>query len=751
MTWTIPPLTTANRDSDQIDTASQLVQRVAVRNRVPSDDIQDDRLTFDIDLADGVSAGNNLVFSVLLFAAIDSAEPDFVARQGAFTLPAILGQIVSLTLGAVELVQFGDTTVNEGMDNAAFTGTLTPSSPRAVVINVQTQDGTGEEFDAATAGEDFTATSDTVRFEPGVTEEMLMVPVVNDIFAEATESFGLQLQLDLQFPTKNRIFIMGGSNGGTFGQVSGTITDDDDPSSLPPPDTSIRFQVLLSPALDAAQAASQMIEVWVNDLDDSPFSNIDGDSDQVDTATRILDRTATQDVAQGGTVADPFTFDIDLANGVSAGDNLVFSVLMFPDGASPTPSFVARQGAFDLPDILGDAVSMAFGAAEIVNFNDASVSESQASAAFTGTITPTSPRAVVLNVQTQDGTSAQADSARAGEDYEATTDIVRFEAGESDETIIVPILNDAFSELTETFDVLLELDIQSPTNNRAYIASGLNGGTFGQVTGTITDDGDSSVPPPPAAGIRLAVALPPELSVEQAGAQRIEIWLNDIDDSPFTNGSRDRDQIDIALRLQNRAVVQDLVLDGNVSDPLTFDIDLANELSIGDNFVISVLLFPTDASAAPTFIARQGPFDLDDILGQTSNLILGTAEIVQFNDTTVNENAINAAFAGTITPASDRAVAINFRTQNGTTPQVGSARSGQDYDLTNSVVRFDSGETVETIIVPIIDDDDVENTESFDVQLELDIRFPANNRAFLADGVNGGTFGQLTGTITDND
>ncbi len=328
---------------------------------------------------------------------------------------------------------------------------------------------------------------------------------------------------------------------------------------------------------------------------------------------------------------------------------------------------------------------------------------------------------------------------------------MRFEAGEAEETIIVPIINDDFAEPTETFDVLLALDIRSATNNRAYISEGLNGGTLGELTGTITDEDAPTVAPPPDTGVRLSVALPPALSPAQAGDQLIEIWIHDLDDEPFINGERDRDQIDIALRLQDRIAVRDLGLNGDVADPLTFDINLENEFSIGSNLVVSALIFPTNADMTPTFVARQGPFDLDALLGQTIGLILGTAEIVQFSNTTVSEAEANASFAGTLAPASDRAVEINFRTQNGTTPQVGSARAGEDYDLTNRVVRFDPGETQETILVPIINDEDLEPTESFDVQLELDIRFPANNRAFIAGGLNGGTFGQLTGTITDND
>lgn len=739
-----------NRDSDQVDTASQLVQRVAV-SQVPNGDIQDDRLTFDVDLADGVSAGNNLVFSVLLFAAMDSVEPDFVARQGAFVLPTILGQIVSLTLGAVELVQFGDATVNEGLENVVFTGTLMPNSPRAVVLNFQTQDGTSPEVDAAVAGEDYEDTNDVVRFEPGVTEEMFVVSLINDVLAENTESFDVQLALDLQFATNNRAFLVSGLNGGTFAQITATIMDEDSAMLPPPPPTGIRLEVLLPDGLDVAQAGDLLLEVWTNDLDDSPFDLTDRDSDQVDTATRLLNRVAVRDIQVSDEITDRLLLDIDLANGVSAGNNLVFSVLTFPTNESELPTLIARQGDFDLPDAFGRTISMAFGTAEVVQFDGTTVEESAPNAIFLGSINPASPRVVVLNFEAQDGTSPEFDAAREDEDYAATNGVVRFEAGEMEETIIVPIINDAFAEPTEVFDVLLELDIRSAANNRAFLAGGLNGGTFAEITGTITDEDAPTVAPPPANGFRLAVALPPELSAEQAGTQQIEIWLHDIDDNPFAGGSRDRDQIDIAIRLQERVAVQNIVLDGNVADPLTFDINFENEVTIGNNLVVSVLLFPTDVSAMPTFIGRQGLLDLEDLLGQSSSVSLGTAAIVEFNDTTVSENVGNAAFAGTLAPATGTAIEVNFRTQNGTTPQVAAARAGQDYGAAISFVRFDPGETAETIIVSIIDDDKPEPTESFDVQLELDIRFPVNNRTFLANGINGGTFGLLTGTITDND
>ncbi len=342
---------------------------------------------------------DNLAFSVLLFPAIDSTEPTFVARQGAFTLPATLGQTISLTLGSVELVQFADTTVSESMENAVFTGTLTPLGPRAVVLNLQTQDGTASEVDAAMAGRDYVATSnEVVRFEPGTTTETFAIPLINDILAENTESFDVQISLDLQFPTNNRAYIVGGLNGGTFTQVTGTITDEDSAMLPAPPATGIRLEVLLPLETDLSQVADLLLEVWTQDLDDSPFDLTARDSDQVDTATRLLARTVVRDLQLSDEVTDRLLLDLDLANGVTAGNNLVFSVLTFPTNESDVPTLVARQGSFDLPDAFGRTISMALGAAEIVSFDDAMVAENAPNILFPGSITPSSPRAVVLNV-----------------------------------------------------------------------------------------------------------------------------------------------------------------------------------------------------------------------------------------------------------------------------------------------------------------------------------------------------------------
>ncbi len=689
------PFDMTDRDSDQVDTATRLLDRTAARDLQLSGEITD-RLLFELNLLNGVTAGSNLVFSVLAFPTNESALPTLIARQGNFDLPDDFGQTISMAFGPAEIVAFGNATVDESMPNAVFLGSITPSSPRAVVLNLVTQDGTSPQFDAAQEGEDYTATSGVVRFEAGEVEETIAIPILDDELSEPTETFDVLLELDISFASNNRAYLANGLNGGTFSQVTGTITDEDNAMLLPPPDTGIRLEVLPPLEMDIAQVNDLFLEVWVHDLDDSPFDMTDRDSDQVDTATQLLNRTAARDL-QSDVITDRLLFDIDLRNGVTDGNRLAFSVLAFPANDSDLPTFIARQGNFDLPDDFGQTISMAFGPAEIVAFDNATTDESMPNAVFLGSITPSSPRAVVLNLVTQDGTSPQFDAAREGEDYTATSGVVRFEAGEVEETIAIPILDDDVAERTETFDVLLELDISSASNNRAFIAGGLNGGTFTRVMGIIMDDDSTELPQPPAAGIRLEVLLPLETDITQIRDLLLEVWVHDLDDSPFDITDRDSDQVDTATRLLDRTAARDLQLSDEITDRLLFDLDLLNGVTAGSNLVFSVLAFPTNASVLPTLIARQGNFDLPDDFGRTISMAFGPAEIVAFGNTTVDESMPNAVFLGSITPSSPRAVVLNLVTQDGTSPQFDAAQESEDYTATNGVVRFGAGEVEKTI------------------------------------------------------
>lgn len=87
--------------------------------------------------------------------------------------------------------------------------TLSPASGDTVTVNYDTKEG------SAVAGEDFTAISDSLTFDPGETIQQIAVEVNGDIFDEGTfETFTVHLSN----PQQAKI---------VDGEAVGTITDDD--------------------------------------------------------------------------------------------------------------------------------------------------------------------------------------------------------------------------------------------------------------------------------------------------------------------------------------------------------------------------------------------------------------------------------------------------------------------------------------------------------------------------------------------
>ncbi|WNF14521.1 Calx-beta domain-containing protein [Microcystis aeruginosa] len=81
-------------------------------------------------------------------------------------------------------------TIVEGLttsQNAPYTVTLSQASNQTVSVNYATSNGT------ATAGADYTAIIGTLTFSPGVTSQVLNIPILNDSLNEADETFTLTL------------------------------------------------------------------------------------------------------------------------------------------------------------------------------------------------------------------------------------------------------------------------------------------------------------------------------------------------------------------------------------------------------------------------------------------------------------------------------------------------------------------------------------------------------------------------------
>jgi hypothetical protein len=122
-----------------------------------------------------------------------------------------------------------DVTVTEGNGgstvNAVFTVTLSAQSGQQVMVDYTTTDGT------AVAPGDYTANSNTLTFAPGVTQQQVTVVVQGDDIDEgASENFTVNLS---------------GETNATISDAQGigTITDDDDPTTIASLDVSTGSEV----------------------------------------------------------------------------------------------------------------------------------------------------------------------------------------------------------------------------------------------------------------------------------------------------------------------------------------------------------------------------------------------------------------------------------------------------------------------------------------------------------------------------
>jgi hypothetical protein len=95
-----------------------------------------------------------------------------------------------------------------GANTAVFTVTLSQASSLPVTVAFAAVDGT------AKAGQDYVATSGTLTFAPGETQETILVTIIGDTIVEPNETFTVHLSQ----PTNATL---------TRGDAAGTIIDDD--------------------------------------------------------------------------------------------------------------------------------------------------------------------------------------------------------------------------------------------------------------------------------------------------------------------------------------------------------------------------------------------------------------------------------------------------------------------------------------------------------------------------------------------
>lgn len=334
-----------------------------------------------------------------------SNQPLFKEDTWTFTTAAPTVQFAQASYSVGEAIGSGVATISV---------TLSAPSSQEVTVDFETSNGT------ATAGSDYTATSETLTFPVGETLQTVEVPILDDGTAESNEIVNLTLSI----PTNA---VLGDPSSAKL-----TILDDDGPPT-------VQFQ----PAAYVINEAAGSVDVKVS------LSHTSADTITVDYATSDGTAKAGDDYeATFGTL----TFN--------PGDlEKTFSVSISPDSLDEPNETInltlsnPTNADLGVPD---DKATIT------INDDDPTVSVMFSLATYSvnedagnATITVNLNKASGFNVNVDYATSVG--TATPGADYTPVNGTLTFLAGETSKTFDVPIINQALDEpLEETVNLTLD-------------------------------------------------------------------------------------------------------------------------------------------------------------------------------------------------------------------------------------------------------------------------------------------------------
>jgi Ca2+-binding RTX toxin-like protein len=335
--------------------------------------------------------------------------------------------------------------VSEYNTNAVFTVRLSEADPlNLVTVNWSLSGMTAD------SGSDFTYLSGLLSFDPGVVEQTISVPIIDDAFAESPETF----QLNLYAPSTN-------AEIGNSVAVA-TIIDNDAAAGTPVVQVGdavvdeatglVQVALLLDrPSLDAVTvncAVQEATAAAASDFTVFPAATIA-------FAPGETVKLVTVGILDDATVESTEVFDIVLSNviGATVGDGR---------------GHVFINGNDQQPELL-----------PVVDLRNAVAVEGQGYVDFLVTLSSPGASAVSIYYQTAAGTAASYD------DFISQAGTLTFSPGETIKTVRVSTVDDAVVEGQEAFT----LQLYSPTN-----------ATLGSAVGTATIL-DNDGPPPSSASL----------------------------------------------------------------------------------------------------------------------------------------------------------------------------------------------------------------------------------------------------------
>ncbi|HEX8618423.1 MAG TPA: IPTL-CTERM sorting domain-containing protein, partial [Thermoanaerobaculia bacterium] len=322
------------------------------------------------------------------------------------TISDAQGVITILNDDAMPSLAIGDLSVNENSGTATLTVTLTGSTAQTVTVDYATANGT------ATAGSDYTTTSGTLTFNPGVLTQTIDVILSADAAHEPDET----LLVDLTNPTNATI-------GDTQGLV--TILNDDAEPVLSIGDVTVNENAGTATVTVSLTGATQQT-VTVD------YATANG------SATAVSDYTATSGTLTFNAGVLTQTFDIAIAD----------------DGANEATETIAvnltNAANATTGDASGTVTIIDNDGAPTVAIGDVTVNENAGIATLSVTLSGSTSQTVSVNFAT-----AGSGTATAGSDFTPASGTLEFPVGVTTRNIVVAIVNDSLDEPLETIDVVL--------------------------------------------------------------------------------------------------------------------------------------------------------------------------------------------------------------------------------------------------------------------------------------------------------
>jgi hypothetical protein len=588
------------------------------------------------------------------------------------------------TIQACIEVSLADKTVSEAGGTVSLMVNLSQASSSSISVDYRFI------ADTATAGSDYAGTAGTLTFNPGETSLTIPVDILQDLLAEGSETFFVELS------NTSGAFILND-------QAKVTIEDDESSPCGEPTYDSATEQALFvwkdcSAGLwhvNGSGGGSAVGVVYNGSVESSAsFNQVIGESLE---ASDTLDFTT-----------DPNRINYELNIWNAGLDGFQFA----PAGGAQTclrpmspPGVPVLVGQNKLP-VVGAFNLDTLGVCRDLLIDDVSVSEGAGIATFTVSLSTASTSVVTLDYVTTAGT------ATGGVDYTEVTvpQTLTFNPGEISKTINIAILQDTLGEGNETFSVTLSNAVNALLVN-----------TSG--TATILDDEVSACGQP---------------TYDSATEKALFVWKDCQTGDWYVHNTAGGDTAGTFF--------DGKVITTSGFDSVTgFNIELSDTLdNTTDPLVIDFLLKVWNAgedgfqfkpvSEAGSCIDLGAPAGVPVLVGGDKTLVstpfdistLGACTMlpidISIDDVQVSEVDAAANFTVTLSRLSSVAITVDYVTQSA------SATGNADYTevALPTTLTFDPGVVSQQISVPILQDQLAEGTESFTVELSN-----ANNASLL--------------------